>query len=61
MFKSFQLTWADIVFVAAVDYFKFIASVDLTEGQENLKKVVENVSNVPAIKAWFDKRPQTAL
>lgn len=57
----FQLTWADFVFVAFVDYFKFITGNELTEDRPNLKKVVENVNNLPKIKSWFGKRPHTEL
>lgn len=51
-FLSFLLT--DIVFVSFVEYFKFITGSDLIEKQENLKKVVVNVSNVPAIRGWLN-------
>lgn len=59
IFWLFQLTWADLNFVGMLDYFHFMMGFDLIENSPNLKRVVQNVSNVPAIKAWMDDRPVT--
>lgn len=54
-----QLTWADLNLVGMLDYFEYMMGFNLIENCPNLKRVVENVSNVPAIKEWIDNRPVT--
>jgi len=51
------LTWADLFFVAVLDYLNFMATIDLLEGRPNLKALKEKVLEVPQIKAWVAKRP----
>lgn len=53
----FQLTWADLFFVAVLDYLNFMAKIDTLEGRPNLKALKEKVLEVPQIKAWVAKRP----
>ncbi|KZC09848.1 PREDICTED: glutathione S-transferase-like [Dufourea novaeangliae] len=58
-FVGGALTWADLTFVALLDYFKFAWGSDITEKYENLKQLKEKVQNLPAIKSWIEKRPKT--
>ncbi|XP_012276501.1 glutathione S-transferase [Orussus abietinus] len=52
-----KLTWADLTFVALLDYLNFMAKFDLVEKYENLKQLRDKVLAEPKIKAWVDKRP----
>ncbi|KAF0773648.1 glutathione S-transferase-like [Aphis craccivora] len=56
-FVNGKLTWADLFFVAILDYLNFMAKIDLLEGRPNLKALKEKVLEVPQIKAWVAKRP----
>ncbi|XP_044598877.1 glutathione S-transferase-like [Cotesia glomerata] len=58
-FVGGKLTWADMVFVALLDYLNFMTKFDITEKHENLKALKEKVLVLPKIKAWVEKRPQT--
>ncbi|XP_015369437.1 PREDICTED: glutathione S-transferase-like [Diuraphis noxia] len=51
------LSWADLFFVAILDYLNFMAKIDLLEGRPKLKALKEQVLAVPQIKAWVAKRP----
>lgn len=55
------MTWADLYFVAVLDYLNFMAKRDLTAGYPSLKKVVDNVLSLESIKKWVAKRPVTEL
>lgn len=52
-----QLSWADIYFVALLDYMNFVIKSDLLEGRPNLQKLKEHVLTIPQIKSWIAKRP----
>lgn len=54
----FQLSYADIFFVALLDYINYMLKFDLVEKYPNLQKVKENVTAVPAIKEWIERRPK---
>ncbi|XP_050501693.1 glutathione S-transferase-like isoform X2 [Diabrotica virgifera virgifera] len=54
-----KLTWADLFFVALLQYFQFMLGKDLVENSPNLKKLKEKVLALPNIKAWVEKRPET--
>lgn len=56
-FVNGKLSWADLFFVAVLDYLNFMAKIDLLEGRPNLKALKEKVLAVPQIKAWVAKRP----
>ncbi|KZC09849.1 PREDICTED: glutathione S-transferase-like [Dufourea novaeangliae] len=58
-FVGGALTWADLTFVALLDYLNFMWGSDLIEKYENLKQLKEKVINLPAIKSWIEKRPKT--
>ncbi|XP_050501694.1 glutathione S-transferase-like [Diabrotica virgifera virgifera] len=54
-----KLTWADLYFVALLQYFQFMLGKDLVENSPNLQKLKEKVLALPNIKAWVEKRPKT--
>ena len=56
-----QLTWADIFFVAILDYLSGMAKEDLVENYPKLKALKEHVLALPAIKSWVEKRPETQM
>lgn len=58
-FVGGALSWADLTFVAILDYLNFMNNSDLIEKYENLKQLKEKVLNLPAIKSWVAKRPES--
>ncbi|KAG8036718.1 hypothetical protein G9C98_004040 [Cotesia typhae] len=54
-----KLTWADLVFVALLDYLNYMAKFDITEKYENLTALKHKILDIPNIKSWIGKRPQT--
>ncbi|XP_026295805.1 uncharacterized protein LOC552283 [Apis mellifera] len=58
-FVGGALSWADLSFVALLDYLNFMNGSDLIEKYDNLKQLKEKVLNLPAIKSWLDKRPHS--
>ncbi|KAL5243343.1 hypothetical protein ACI65C_010753 [Semiaphis heraclei] len=56
-FVNGKLSWADLFFVAILDYLNFMAKIDVLEGRPKLKALKEQVLAVPQIKAWVAKRP----
>ncbi|KAH0950950.1 hypothetical protein HN011_004073 [Eciton burchellii] len=60
-FVGGTLSWADLTFVALLDYLNFMMEEDIIEKYENLKQLKQKVLEVPAIKTWVNKRPQTEL
>ncbi|KAF5279384.1 hypothetical protein FQA39_LY05494 [Lamprigera yunnana] len=54
-----KLTWADLYFVALLEYMNFMSGKVLIEGYSNLQKVESNVLSLPSIKAWCEKRPKS--
>ncbi|KAI4471544.1 glutathione s-transferase [Holotrichia oblita] len=56
-----KLTWADFCFVGIVDYLNKLTETNLIADCPNLKKVIENVTSIPSIKAWTIVRPKTDL
>jgi len=53
------LSWADLFFVAILDYLNFLVKIDLLEGRPKLQALKQQVLAVPQIKTWVDKRPKT--
>jgi len=51
------LSWADLYFVAVIDYINFLAKIDSLEGRPNLQGLKEKVLAIPQIKQWVEKRP----
>ncbi|KAJ8664901.1 hypothetical protein QAD02_006563 [Eretmocerus hayati] len=56
-----KLSWADIVFVALLDYLNFMSGHDIIEKAANLKVIRDKVMSEPKIKAWVAKRPKTDM
>ncbi|XP_011702073.1 PREDICTED: glutathione S-transferase-like [Wasmannia auropunctata] len=56
-----SLTWADLVFVALLDYLNMMMKEDIVEKYPNLKQLQKKVEEVPAIKKWIQKRPSTNM
>ena len=54
-----KLTWADIYFVALLDYLSFMVGKKLIADCPTLLKLEEKVLNLPGIKEWVAKRPVT--
>lgn len=55
-----KLSWVDLYLVAILDTWATVYEVnDVLEKYPNLQKVRKNVCEVPAIKAWIEKRPKT--
>jgi len=53
-----KLTWADMYFVALLDYMNHMSGMDLTSKHPNLEAVKTNVLAIPAIKKWVETRPK---
>ncbi|XP_008475192.1 glutathione S-transferase isoform X1 [Diaphorina citri] len=56
-----KLSWADIYFVACLDYMNVMAKQDLVENTPTLKKLRDEVLAIPTIKKWVEKRPQSEV
>jgi glutathione S-transferase len=56
-----KLTWADLYFAALTGVMKFgaIEGEDIWSKYPALRKVVDNVESLDAIKAWIAERPVT--
>lgn len=60
-FVGGKLSWADLTFVALLDYLNYMMGHDIIEKYENLKQLKQKVLDLPAIKKWVEKRPQSDL
>ncbi|KAG7213587.1 hypothetical protein KM043_002841 [Ampulex compressa] len=58
-FVGGALTWADLAFVALLDYLNFMMKTDIIEKYENLVQLKQKVLEIPGIKSWVEKRPQS--
>ncbi|XP_033178796.1 glutathione S-transferase [Bombus impatiens] len=56
-FRDGTLSWADLTFVALLDYFNFMYKSNLIENYENLKLLEKRVLRLPTIRDWFERRP----
>ncbi|KAK9878742.1 hypothetical protein WA026_023673 [Henosepilachna vigintioctopunctata] len=54
-----RLTWADLYFIALLDYMNQMAKTDIIVDHPNLLAVKNNVLSLPAIKTWIEKRPES--
>jgi glutathione S-transferase len=59
-FVNGKLSWADLFFVAVLDYLNFMAKIDLLEGHPKLQALKEQVVGIPQIKSWIEKRPKVS-
>ena len=60
-FVGSALSWADLTFVALLDYLNYMAKKDIIEEYDALKQLKNQVLAIPQIKAWVAKRPETEL
>lgn len=58
-FVGGALSWADLTFVAVLDYLNYLAKYDVIEEFDALKQLKEKVLAIPEIKAWVAKRPDS--
>lgn len=58
-FVGGAVSWADFTFVALLDYLNFMYKSDLIEKYDNLKALKKKVLEIPAIKSWVEKRPES--
>lgn len=58
-FVGGALTWADLTFVALLDYLNFMMGSNIIEKYENLTQLKNKVLAIPQIKSWVDKRPES--
>ncbi|XP_049856604.1 glutathione S-transferase-like [Schistocerca gregaria] len=56
-----KLSWADLYFIAILDYLNFMVGFDLTKDHSNLAALKNKVLEIPAIKEWVDKRPKSDM
>lgn len=54
----FQLSYADIFFVAIHDSIVNACEIPVTENRPSLKSLREKVLALPGIKSWVEKRPK---
>jgi len=60
-FVNGKLSWADLFFVAILDYVNYMAKIDLLEGHPKLQALKEQVLAIPQIKTWVEKRPSSQV
>nr|QQF64857.1 glutathione S-transferase S3 [Aphis craccivora] len=60
-FVNGKLSWADIYFVACLDFFNFMAKVDLLENRPKLQAHKKKILEIPQIKSWVAKRPANSI
>ena len=58
-FHNGTLSWADLTFVALLDYFCFMYESDLIKNYINLTRLKEKVLALPNIKSWIERRPDS--
>uniref|UniRef100_A0A069DQM9 glutathione transferase n=1 Tax=Panstrongylus megistus TaxID=65343 RepID=A0A069DQM9_9HEMI len=54
-----KLSWADIYFVAILEYFSFMIEQDIVTNYESISQLRDKIHSIPNIKKWLDKRPST--
>ena len=54
---STNITWADIVFVAVLEYLNDLMGYDIIEKAAFLKILRTKILELPKIKEWIAKRP----
>ncbi|KAK7866815.1 hypothetical protein R5R35_005247 [Gryllus longicercus] len=60
-FVNGKLSYADLLFAGTAEYFNNVMKFDVFEGYPLAKALVEKVHNLPRIKEWVARRPQTLL
>ncbi|XP_073977882.1 glutathione S-transferase-like [Rhodnius prolixus] len=54
-----KLSWADIYFVAILEYFSFMIEQDIVANYENIRQLRDKIHSIPNIKKWINKRPKS--
>lgn len=54
-----NVTWVDIIVAHFITLIMTRSKIPITDGFPGLKKLCEDVYNIPAIKAWMAARPDT--
>ncbi|EEB14149.1 glutathione S-transferase, putative [Pediculus humanus corporis] len=54
-----SVTWADFVFASSLENFECIFGKNALDRYPALKALKEKIFNIPKIKEWVQKRPQT--
>lgn len=60
-FALSKLTWADLYFVALLNYLNHMATFNLVADRPALSGLVESVNGLESIKVWLTKRPSTTF
>lgn len=58
-FVNGKLSWADLLFIAILDYFNYMSKYDIIETAASLKNLREKVLAEPKILTWIKKRPES--
>ncbi|XP_049803130.1 glutathione S-transferase-like [Schistocerca nitens] len=56
-----KLSWADFYFAGILDYVNHMAGFDITKDHANLAALKNKVLELPAVKAWIAKRPDSEV
>uniref|UniRef100_A0A2S2NBE4 glutathione transferase n=1 Tax=Schizaphis graminum TaxID=13262 RepID=A0A2S2NBE4_SCHGA len=62
-FVNGKLSWADIYFLAYLDFLNFMEKVDLSESRPRLEAHKRKILEIPQIKSWVTqaKRPAYSM
>jgi glutathione S-transferase len=56
-----SVTWTDLVVACSIEGLEKTVDPDLLKDYPNLKSLKDAVNDIPQIKAWREKRPETAM
>lgn len=59
VYFQFQLTWADLYFVALLDYCNGVLNEDIIKNYPNLVELRNTVLSLDGIQSWIEKRPDS--
>lgn len=61
LISYFQLSWADIFFVAILDYNNGVLKEDIINAEKypHLDNLRKKIRSMPAIATWIGKRPES--
>ncbi|XP_012276413.1 glutathione S-transferase [Orussus abietinus] len=57
-FHGGKLSYADIYFVAILDFYNYCLEFDVTKDRPHLRTLKEKVQSIPKIKEWLNNRPK---
>jgi glutathione S-transferase len=55
-----NVSWADLMFAHYLEFFEATVDAGMLDKYPNLKALKQNVFEIPQVKAWIEKRPQTS-